>query len=124
MKKLLSQLTILLTLFTVSCSTTPDDPVPGAYFNAPTTDQDVVAAANYAVKAKGLELSEGDPSASNTLQLISIDKAEQQIVSGMNFRLHLSVQEGKKTRKAEAVVWWQAWHQAGPYQLTSWKWHH
>jgi hypothetical protein len=27
-----------------------------------------------------------------------------------------------REKQAEAIVWWQAWRNPDPYQLTSWKW--
>ncbi|KAJ9184648.1 hypothetical protein P3X46_004352 [Hevea brasiliensis] len=43
------------------------------------------------------------------LTLVKLVKGEQQVVSGMNYRLILAVKEGKASKKYEAVVWEKTW---------------
>jgi hypothetical protein len=76
-------------------------------------------AARFAVEAR-MKSATNSPS----LRLAKVESAETQVVAGTNYRLVLSVREGKdKTeRRAEAVVWWQPWRSPEPYQLTSWSW--
>jgi len=94
--------------------------VPGAYTAVPVTDEKVVSAAAFAIDAKRKSmLAAGEPA---TLELVSIQRAEQQVVAGLNFRLDLQVKRNGKEHAANAVVWWQAWRKSDPYQLTSWEW--
>ena len=94
--------------------------VPGAYAVVPVTDEKVVSVAAFAMDAKRKSmLAAGEPA---TLELVSIQRAEQQVVAGLNFRLELRVKRNGKEHAADAVVWWQAWRKPDPYQLTSWEW--
>ena len=97
-------------------------PAPGGYAEASITDQQVVAAANFAVKAQGKVIREEKAEKPPTLELLTIEKAEQQVVAGMNYRLKLKVKLDGKERSAEAIVWWQAWRKPEPYTLTGWTW--
>jgi cystatin-C len=90
-------------------------PKVGGYAKASVTDKDVVAAAEFAIKAQS---EESQPS---KLELLKILRAEQQVVAGVNYRLTLKVKHGGSERTAEATVWWQAWR-PNPYQLSSWDW--
>ena len=94
--------------------------VPGAYTAVPVTDEKVASAAAFAIDTKRKAmLAAGEPAA---LELVSIQRAEQQIVAGLNFRLELRVKWNGKEHAARAVVWWQAWRKPDPYRLTSWEW--
>jgi hypothetical protein len=111
-----------MSLFTTACgSMSPGrEATPGAYSAVPVTDAQVVSAAAFAVDAKRKAmLAEGDRA---TLDLVSIVRAEQQVVSGVNYRLELRVRRDGKEQNALAVVWWQAWRTPDPYRLTSWEW--
>lgn len=94
--------------------------MPGGYSAATTTNEEVVAAANFAIKAQAEELKKSVPA--SALSLVSIERAEQQVVAGMNFKMTLNVKHEGKPRQAEAVVWWQAWNREAPYKLTAWTW--
>lgn len=91
------------------------EPMPGGYAAAAVTDQQVIRAASFAIKAQ-------EKVSGKTLELIKILEAKSQVVAGMNYRLKLKVRMNGKVRTAEAIVWWQAWRKPEPYQLTSWKW--
>ena len=96
------------------------EPMPGGYSAAPVTNEQVVAAADFAVKAQEKAMQKSAPSAK--LALVRIVSAQQQVVAGMNYRLRLSVKADGAEKEAEAVVWWQAWRKDEPYKLTSWDW--
>jgi Aspartic acid proteinase inhibitor len=89
----------------------PSTGLPGGYAPAKLTE-DVKAAADFAVheeaKREGVDL-----------KLVSISKAEKQIVAGVNFRLALAVNRSVSTRVAKAVVFRDL---KSGYSLTSWEW--
>jgi hypothetical protein len=93
----------------------------GVYTKASVTDEEVVAAAQFAITAQSnaIQQPEGRHRAMELLRLIA---AEEQVVAGKNYRLILSVKENGNRKTAEAIVWWQPWRKPNPYQLTSWKW--
>jgi uncharacterized cupredoxin-like copper-binding protein len=93
---------------------------PGAYAGAAVTNQEIVAAAQFAIAAQAKALQKDAPTA--RLELVTIQRAEQQVVAGMNYRLRLKVRHDGAEKEAEAVVWWQAWNRDEPYQLTDWTW--
>jgi hypothetical protein len=95
---------------------------PGGYAKASVTNNEVVAAANYAIKARQSTMQAEKKPEPPKLELIKILQAEQQVVAGANYRLKLKVKLNGKTTTAEAIVWWQAWRKPDPYQLTSWTW--
>lgn len=69
------------------------DEIAGGYGDISKTDAGVVAAAKYAVKKRGKAVK-------TTFTLVSIEKAEAQVVAGLNYRLCLKV----KSRKGEKAV--------------------
>jgi len=89
----------------------------GGYSEASVTNTEVVAAAQFAVKALAAM-----PERKPVITLVEILSASQQVVAGMNYRLRLKLKVDGKDREAEVVVWWQAWRNPEPYQLTSWVW--
>ncbi len=109
-------------VFTAAClvADPAQQPMPGGYATASVTNKEVVAAADFAVKAQAIrEKTDGEPA---KLELVTILGAEQQVVAGMNYRLKLKVKLNGKEKLVEALVWWQAWRKPNPYQLTSWNW--
>ena len=103
-----------------ACERLAEKPIPGGYYAVSVTNAEVVAAADFAIKAEETTMQGNNPSA--TLTLVKILSAQQQVVAGMNYRLHLQVKVNGTEKKAEAVVWWQAWNKQEPYKLTSWNW--
>lgn len=93
---------------------------PGGWSEVSPTDEGVVAAAAFAVRAQQAAMrEEGDQ---GRLALEEVAAAEQQVVQGMNYRLTLRVLHEGKARTAEAVVWARIWlAEAEQYQLTSWR---
>ena len=95
----------------------PNYPMAGGWSSAGVTDKEVVAAANYAVKAEAAKTG-------SKIKLISIKCAERQVVAGMNYRINLSVETGKRGKKTllpqtvEAVVYKNLKQK---YSLTTWK---
>lgn len=82
----------------------------GGYKEASTTDERVVAAAEFAV-GKQEEEEEG-------LTLVSIEHAQTQVVAGINYKLCLKVKLGDETQEVMAIVYQKGKEE---YQLTSWK---
>ncbi len=101
MKLLLS----LLCLATIAIA----QPILGGFSPVAPTDADALAAAKFAVAKHDAKL---------TFQ--AIEKAEHQVVAGMNYRMTLRVLDAGKARQATAVVW----HKLGNagHELTTWKW--
>lgn len=95
----------LLCFVTLACA----QPIVGGYSPVAPTDTDALAAAKFAVAKQDAKLA---------FQVV--EKAEQQVVAGMNYRLALRVLDGPTPRRAEAVVWRKLGN-AG-HELISWKW--
>jgi hypothetical protein len=94
----------------------------GGYNTVSVDNKEVVAAAAFAIEAQKKAIQEKTGGKPANLELITILKAEQQVVAGMNYRLNLKVKLNGKEKTAETIVWWQAWRRPNPYQLTSWAW--
>jgi hypothetical protein len=82
----------------------------GGYSEVPTTNEQVIAAAQFAVRG-------GQWAA--IISLVEILSAQQQVVAGMNYRLRLKVKVDGKVREAVAGVWRKL---DGKHELTSWTW--
>jgi hypothetical protein len=86
-------------------------PIVGGYGEASTTDRQVISAAKFAVRReqrkKGVRLS-----------LVSIERAETQVVAGRNYRLCLRVKSKGQTKDVTAVVYQNL---KPKYSLTSWE---
>lgn len=83
--------------------------VPGGFSLVPPPDTQALAAAKFAVGAQDAKLV-----------FQALEKAERQVVAGLNYRLTLRVTDAGASRRAEAVVW-QKLGNAGQ-ELTSWRW--
>jgi hypothetical protein len=86
-----------------------ETPMAGGYQSASVTQPDVMEAARYAVRKQKRKKS---------VRLVSIERAETQIVAGMNYRLCLKVKIKGKTRTVTTVVYKNL---EQLYSLTSWK---
>jgi hypothetical protein len=84
--------------------------VVGGYSATSLKDKEVVAAAKFAIT---------EQSKSEKVKLVKLEKAERQVVAGMNYKLLLKVQSEGKARQAEVVVWRKL---SKEYALTSWTW--
>ena len=111
-------------LFTNVCPSAPQaqQTLTGGYNTVPVDNKEVVAAAAFAIEAQKKAIQEKTGGKPANLELITILKAEQQVVAGMNYRLTLKVKLNGKEKTAETIVWRQAWRQPNPYQVTSWTW--
>jgi len=85
-------------------------PMVGNYREASKTDREVVSAARFAIKSE--KRKQG-----GRLSLVSIERAEQQVVAGLNYRLCLKVKMKGKTEDVTAVVYKNLKQK---YALTSW----
>ena len=84
--------------------------IAGGYREASKTDLEVLSAARFAIKQERRKLG-------RHLSLISIERAEVQVVAGLNYRLCLKVKINGKTREATAVVYKNLKQK---YSLSSW----
>jgi hypothetical protein len=111
------QITLMCAVFAVffACVTAVSAQKVGGYKEVAIDDAAVVAAAEFAV---------GDHSEKNevSLEIVSIQKAERQVVQGANYRLCIQVkvvEEGNDdTQFVQAVVYQDL---KRVYKLTSWK---
>jgi hypothetical protein len=122
MRRLIDATAIALTAASLSVGCAATESKPGGYGPASVASKEVVAAATFAAEAQQQVIKKQPGEASASLELIGIQAAEQQVVSGVNYRLRLKVRHNERERTAEAAVWWQAWRQPDPYRLTSWHW--
>ena len=86
-------------------------PIAGGYADASTNDGEVVAAARYAIRAQGRRQGA-------RISLVSIERAEVQVVAGLNYRLHLRVNINGRMQSALAVVYQNLRRK---YSLSNWE---
>lgn len=124
MKTILISACLVGFIVVAGCATAvpTQSPLLGGYASASVTDKQVVAAADFAVKAEAKAMQERKGALPATLTLVKVLSAQQQVVAGMNYRLRLKVRLSGKDKEADAVVWWQGWRVPEPYELTSWNW--
>ena len=121
MKRIVVLIGVLFAMFGI-VTALPAETVPGGVAEASVTKKEVQAAAAYAIKAQARRMQGEKEGQAVKLELVKILSAEEQVVSGMNYRLMLQVKVNGKNKQAEAEVWWQEWKKPHPYQLTSWNW--
>lgn len=97
-------------LSVASVASAQQAPVAGGYSEASVGDAEVVAAARYAVSAASRKER-------RRISLVSIRRAEVQVVAGLNYRLGLTVNAGSKREDVTAVVYKNLKRQ---YSLTRW----
>jgi hypothetical protein len=85
-------------------------PIVGGYAETSSTNAEVVAAARFAVRAERRKEH-------TYITLLSIERAEQQVVAGMNYRLRLKVKVHNQTQDVTTVVYKNLRQR---YSLTSW----
>lgn len=83
--------------------------IAGGYSEVSKNDETIVATAQFAVKTRAKKDA--------SLKLISIERAERQVVAGSNYRLCLAVKSKNKRRNATAVVYQNLQNK---FSLTSW----
>ena len=99
MKKSLTIVLILLAL-SLAIGSAPGSAAQqqtGGYQKAPKDDPPVVAAAKFAV-------SDQQTKQGGTVELVSIKRAETELVSGINYRLCLRVKVGGKSQTVTTIV--------------------
>lgn len=82
----------------------------GGYKEIPGDNPDAVAAANFAVGEQGQKQGA-------SVSLVSIERAESQVVAGVNYRLCLKVETDDETQEVKVVVYRNLKKE---YSLTSW----
>jgi hypothetical protein len=87
-----------------------DSPMVGSYQEVSKTDREAVSAAKFAIRSEKRQQG-------GRLSLISIERAERQVVAGLNYRLCLKVKMKGKTENATAVVYKNLEQK---YALSSW----
>lgn len=112
MRKLYVPMFLLVFCFMAFAASNVSAQMVGNYRPVSKNDPQVKAAARYAVAAEARR-------SRHAITLLSIDKAEQQVVSGMNYRVCLRVRDNRRVRRATAVVYR---HWSGKRSLTSWDW--
>lgn len=105
--------TLILLIASGGFETFPQEPTPrvvGGYTEASVTDREVVSAANFAV---GRERGRG-----GRVSLVSVERAETQLVAGVNYRLCLRVRRRGRIQRVVAVVYQDLQRR---YSLTNWE---
>ena len=87
-----------------------EPPLAGAYRQVSTTDREVITAARFAVRRKQQRRRA-------RISLVSIERAEAQVVAGTNYRLCLRVRQGNRTSEVTAIVYKNLTRR---YSLSSW----
>ncbi len=111
MKPLTLVLVTAALLIVVGCkSSAPEQPnyKPVGSYNAAPTDDDVKAAADAAVRSA---FSDGKA------EIVRIEKAERQIVAGLNYRMTIVVRHNSVERTYATVVWRKL---DGTHDVASW----
>jgi hypothetical protein len=85
-------------------------PIAGGYAETASTDPEAVAAARFAIAKEGRKERA-------RIFLISIERAEVQVVAGLNYKLWLKVKSHGKTQDVSAVVYKNL---KGQFSLTGW----
>lgn len=85
----------------------------GNFRPADAASQDIKSAADFAVGAENAKRAAAD-----AFKLRSIEKAEQQVVAGMNYKMCLEVESGGSKEQATAVVYRNL---QSKYSLTNWE---
>ncbi len=106
-------------VFTIGLSSLPNtmaevsaqqDQIAGGYAETSNTDPDALAAARFAVRSEAQKLH-------TRISFRSIQRAEVQVVAGLNYRLCMTVRIKRKTREVSVVVYKNLKQN---YSLTSW----
>lgn len=94
---LLTVLALLITGAGAPASTAQERAVAGGYAGRPVNNRGVAAAAAFAVREQGRRTR-------SRITLLSVRRAESQVVAGLNYRLLLSVRQGREVSDVTAVV--------------------
>ena len=96
-----------MSIFVISASAQ----ITGGYNDADKTDKTVIDAAKFAVKAENKR-------SKTAMKFVSVEKAEQQVVAGMNYHIWLRYTSRGTQGCASAVVFRSL---KGTYSLTTWE---
>ena len=121
MKHMTLPLCVLMALACACPSIAVKEPTCGGYSTTCVTNKDTIAVATFAVQSQEKAIANGKEK-TEKMELVSILKAETQVVAGINYKFELKVKLNGKEKTAKTIVWWQAWRNPDPYQLTSWEW--
>ena len=97
-------------VFSIASVAFAQDQIAGGYGETSTTDPEAVAAARFAVSRQGRKQRA-------PITLISVERAEVQVVAGLNYKVWLKVKSRGKTQNVTAVVYKNLKRQLS---LTSW----
>ena len=98
-------------IFAVDSHVSAQD-ITGAYGDASVTDKDVVKATKFAVKSRSTQIGK-------RFTLVRIQKAESQLVAGMNYRVCLRVRDSRKRISTITAVVYK--DLKNRYSLSRWK---
>jgi hypothetical protein len=90
--------------------------ITGGFGNADIKNPEVIAAAKYALAVKNYEMKR---SGTRAYTLLEIEKAQTQVVAGLNYRVCIKVKLGSILRTADALVYQNLQQE---YSLSSWTW--
>ena len=85
--------------------------IAGGYADTEVTSAEAKRAARVAVRARATRTH-------TTVTLLKINKAETQVVAGLNYRICMRVREGKHVKTVTAIVYQNL---KNKYSLTNWK---
>lgn len=88
-----------------------EQPIAGGWAGTSTTDPEVIAATRFAIARQNRKQG-------SRISLTSIDRAEVQVVAGLNYKMWLSVKTRGQSQKVTTVVYKNL---KGRYALTSWE---
>lgn len=102
MKKRLIKLAIMVVVIfgvhsAASSAMAQTDVIVGGYGEKSVSDKDVVKAAGFAIKKEASKTGK-------RLKLVKIEKAETQVVAGVNYRVCMTVKVGRKHPAEESVT--------------------
>jgi len=112
MKKILFSTTIFAVMMLFLGVSAHAQRILGGYQSVATDDEQVTAAADFAVSNRVENNTEQEG-----MELVSIDKAERQTVQGTNYRLCLTVSLDGESQQVEAIVFVSLKNE---YSLKSW----
>ena len=90
--------------------------IVGGFSNADLKSPEVMAAAKYALSTKNTSMNR---SGTRAYTLLEIQKAQVQVVAGLNYRVCIKIKLGSILRTAEALVYKNLQNQQS---LSSWTW--
>ena len=90
--------------------------IAGGFGKADVKDPQVIAAAKYALETKNTAMKR---SGNRAYTLLEIEKAQIQVVAGLNYRVCIKVKLGSIVRSADTLVYQNLQQQ---YRLSSWTW--